>query len=171
MGNVNAKLSLAHRRAGLTNGDASPEAIDARRESALHHLIHLRRWRNFLASPLFRLPTELILKIFAHAVELDDLFWLALTAVCHWLREILISSSQLWSAVGFVSVRFANLFLERCNFDPHALFVTDSKISPGADAEREMLWEELEGRTMSNLHFLVFRGSEKGFNHRVFGLL
>lgn len=58
------------------------EAIDVRRESALHHLVQLRRWKN-LFSLLFRLPTELTLKICVHAVEFDGLFRLALTAICH----------------------------------------------------------------------------------------
>lgn len=147
------------------------EAIDARRESALHHLIHLRRWRNLFACPLFRLPTELILKIFVHAVEFDDLFWLVITAICHRLREILVSSSRLWSAIDFGSPRLAKLFLERCKFNPNLLFITDSKIPRGTDAEKATLWEELEGRTLDNLCFLMFQGSRKKFNLRVADLI
>jgi hypothetical protein len=48
------------------------DAVNASIESTLQRLYHLRRRRNFLASPLLRLPTELILKIFVHAIELDD---------------------------------------------------------------------------------------------------
>ena len=98
------------------------EAIDVRRESALHHLVQLSRWKNLFSSLLFCLPTELILKICVHTVEFDGLFRLALTAICHQLRETLISSPQFWNTVDFSSARFAKLFLERCKFDPHALF-------------------------------------------------
>jgi len=46
------------------------DAIDANQERTLHHLIRLRRWRNILSFPLFRLPAELIFDIFAHALDL-----------------------------------------------------------------------------------------------------
>jgi hypothetical protein len=48
------------------------DAVNADIESTLQCLCHLRRHRNLLTSPLLRLPTELILKIFVHAIELDD---------------------------------------------------------------------------------------------------
>jgi len=48
------------------------DAVEASIESALHHVRHLRRRRNILASPLLRLPTELILKIVEHGIEPAD---------------------------------------------------------------------------------------------------
>lgn len=47
-------------------------AVEANIESTLQRLYHLRRHRNSLASPLLRLPTELILIIFERAIEPDD---------------------------------------------------------------------------------------------------
>ena len=61
----------------------------------LHH--RLFRNQNLLASPLLRLPTELVLKILEHAVEPDDESLplprsgptlLVLTAICHELQNI-----------------------------------------------------------------------------------
>lgn len=147
------------------------QVVDAGREPVLRHVACLRRQRNFIASPLFRLPTELILKIYMHAVDDDDLRWLALTAICHQLRKTFISSPRLWGVVDFRFARLAKLFLERCNFDPHLISVTDSKYVPCTDVEREELWEELDGRTLNNLRFLLFTGSEMEFNGRVVVLL
>ena len=89
-----------------------PDATDASTEYTLHPSIHLSRRRNLLASPLLRLPTELILKIFVHAVELDGddddsddnggdghgnhgQLLLIITVICHQLRETGIASPQL----------------------------------------------------------------------------
>jgi hypothetical protein len=145
------------------------ETIGVERESALHYLTNLRRW-NLLTSPLFRLPTEVILRIFAHTVELDDQSWLALTAICHRLREISISCSRLWGTVDFSSpVHVIKMFLERCNFDPHVFLATD--LYPSVEADRVTMWEELQGRTMGNLRSLVFQGSEQRFDRRVLDLL
>ncbi|KAF9650789.1 hypothetical protein BDM02DRAFT_1254878 [Thelephora ganbajun] len=149
------------------------DAIDVKRELVLHHLIHLRRWRNIIASPFFRLPTELILDIFVHAVELNRRarFWVILTAVCHRLREMLIHSSLPWSVVDTDSIRLAKLFLERNRFDPHVLFATNYSWFPKVNTRRAALWEELEGRTFNNLRLLVFRGPRREFDHRVVDLL
>jgi hypothetical protein len=146
------------------------EAIDTKRELAFRHLIHLRRWRNLNAFPLFRLPTELILGIFGLAVKLYGLrFWLILTAICHPLREMLIHSPLPWRVIDTDSVPLANLFLERSKFDPHVLFTKswDPSITPS----RVSFWEQLEGRTFNNLRFLIFRGQKAGFERDIAGLL
>ena len=149
------------------------DAIDTKLDLALHHLIVLRQWRNLLASPLFCLPTELILEIFVHAVELNGgvRFWVTLTAICRILRELLIHSSLPWRVVNFSSIHLAKLFLERCKFNPLVLFATNYKWSISVEAGRAALWEELEGRTFNNLRFLLFQGSRHEFNHRVVDLL
>lgn len=87
--------------------------VDTNMEPSLRHSFHLQWRRNFLASPLLRLPTELILEIFAHAIGLDEgdqpslnydnssssdksgPTLLVLTSICHQLREIGIASPQL----------------------------------------------------------------------------
>jgi hypothetical protein len=161
-------------------------AVNASIESTLQRLYHLRRHRNFLASPLLHLPTELILKIFVHAIKLDDHdSWpsddggpmqLVLTAICHQLREIGITSLQLWNAVDLVIPPIAELFLERCKYDPLTLVMTLSVaerssmyrvIVPGQEA----LWEQLEGRTFNNLRSIVFEATPSVITHRILGVL
>ena len=52
--------------------------VEADIESTLQRLYHLLRRRNFFASPLLRLPTELILKIFRHVIEQDDKWYIGI---------------------------------------------------------------------------------------------
>ena len=96
-----------------TQGDHESDVVEASTESTLQRSCHLRRLRNFLASPLLRLPTELVLKIFVHTTEPDDdasdsdsssssndgPTLLVLTASCHQLREMGITCPGLWSTV------------------------------------------------------------------------
>ena len=149
--------------------------IDAKRELVLHHLIHLRRWRNLVVPPLLRLPTELILDISVVAVKLSYRgfrFWVNLTAICHRIREMLIYSPFLWRIINADSIPLAKLFLKRCNSNPPALFVTDHLfLSRPTRTDKTEFWEELEGRTLDNLRFLMFRGLKNEFEHRVVDLL
>ena len=165
-----------------TQGGHDSDAVDVSMESTPHHSIRLRRRRNFLTSPLLRIPTELILDIFAHVIDTesndDGPLMLVLTAICHQLREIGVTSPQLWSTVDLTTPPIAELFLERCEYDPHALIwsqFTSERRSPyfTANPEREVLWEKLEGCTLNNLRSLVFeRGDSKHeFTRRIFGVL
>ena len=142
------------------------------------HAIHPSRDLN-LESPLLCLPTELILEIFAHSIELDSsdgdddhrrhlrrrrcrLQPLVLTAICHHLRETGIASPQLWSTVDLTTPLLAELFLERCYHDPHTLMKF-----PSASERLSMypvenpIWEKLEGRTFNGLRSIVFEGTSK----------
>ena len=130
----------------------NPGAVDAS-VSNPRHSVHLRRRGNLLV-PLLRLPTELILKIFAHAIESKgngdhdhddwanydddddddhhhhhhhlDIPLLVLTAICHQLREIGTASPQLWNTVDFTTPSIAKLFLKRCEYNPRIILVKDS---------------------------------------------
>jgi hypothetical protein len=136
--------------------------------------MHLRQWRNFVSAPLLRLPTELILDIFVLTLKISYRgfrFWVTLTAICHRIRDVLVYSPSPWRIINADSTPLAKLFLERCNFDPHALFVMDRLSTPsprGRDKTR--FWEGLEGRTFDSLRFFMFRGLKEEFEHRVFDL-
>ena len=165
-----------------------PDAADASTEYTLHPSIHLSRRRNLLASPLLRLPTELILKIFAHAVELDGdngdddddgnhgQLLLIITVICHQLRETGIASPQLWSTIDLTTPLIAELFLERCKYDPHTLIksLPASENIPGYSVKnprRDALWKKLQGRTFNRLCSIVFEGSQHEFALMVVGIL
>jgi hypothetical protein len=158
------------------------DAVNASIESTLQRLYHLRRRRNFLASLLLCLPTELILKIFGHAIELvevdssssdDGPTQLVLTAICHQLREIGIASSQLWSTANLTISRIAELFPRRCKYDPHTLITviksgsTHLAMIPGGKIPRE----KLVGCTFKNLRSIVFEVTPSDITRRVIGVL
>ena len=156
------------------------DAVDAGTESTLKRSIHLRRHRNFLASPLLRLPTELTLNVFAYAIEIESdnnrPVLLVLTAICHKLREIAVASSQLWGTVDLTNPSIAELFLERCKYDPHTLKRSStasermSKYLVG-DPRRDAVWEKLEDCTFNGLQSIVFEGTQREFIVRVVGIL
>ena len=149
----------------------------------------LRRHRNSVASPLLRLPRELILNIFERAIEPDDdddsisrmppegrPAILLLTAICHELREVGITTPKLWGRVDLTVPSLANLFLQRCNYDPHVLEKTPSAYekehsSRTEDPNIEAVWSQLEGRAFKNLRSLVFRGTSSEFGRRVAPIL
>lgn len=154
---------------------------DADTKSTHQPSIHLLRNKNFLSSPLLRLPTELTLKIFGHTIDWGPgLSSLVLTAICHQLREVGIAFPQLWNVVNFTTPPLVKLFLERCDYDPRALLITESQLSPGGwgSARRTVheqrwdgVWLGLKGRTFNNLHSLVFEGIPKSFTDLVVGVL
>ena len=171
------------------------EAIDARIESTLRRLIRLRRQRNFLASPLLRLPTELVLKIFMHTIgsagdhppllgddnpsssENDGPTLLVLTAICRQLREIGMASTQLWSTVDLTIPPIAELFLERCKYDPRTIVWSQSaseRRSTQGSLENPgmgVVWKKLKDCTFNNLRSIVFEGLPHEFAYRLSGVL
>lgn len=177
----------------ITQDEHDLDTVDPNAESTLHRPIHLRRRRNLLASPLLRLPTELILKVFKHAINFwagmsppydDSASPLTLTAICHQLREVGITFPQLWSTVNFTTPSITELFLERCEYDPHILLATESQSTsrtsnPGwpsmhylvEDPRWKAVWEMLEGRTFNNLRSLAFEGTPHDFVNRIVGII
>jgi len=155
--------------------------VDTGIESALHSSIHLFRRRNLIASPLLHLPTELILKVFAHAIEPDDdndddnrgPFLLVLTAICHQLREIGIASPQLWRTVDLTTPLIAKVFLERCEYEPHTItkFMSASEAEPMKNPRGDALWDELQGRRFNKLRSIVFGGPRHELTRKVVGIL
>ena len=163
------------------------------------YLYHQRRHRNLLSSPLLRLPTEIIIKIFESTIDQahnpgDDGDYgdssnagnghncddgspipgdnltkpLILTAICHKLRGIGITTPYLWSTVDLGDPFLAGLFLERCGYDPHTLIISTPGWRSAYSAEDPPApWAQLEGRVFNNLHSLVFEGVPSDFNRVV----
>jgi len=105
-----------------------------------HHLAHFHRWKNPFVYPLFHLPEEPILGIFAHArsssgradFERIDLFFLSLE--CH---PLLFHS-------------FGRTVPQMVQIQPSDTLRNELQTVP---------WWELEGGTFNNPRFLLFRGS------------
>ena len=127
---------------------------------------------NFRSSPLLRLPTELILKIFEHTIDWGPgLSSLVLTAICHELREVGITFPPLWNVVNFTTPPLVELFLQRCSYEPRTILITESQLVPEGrsshnlvhDPRWEALWEKLEVHTFNDLQSLVFEGVPRTF--------
>lgn len=151
-------------------GEGEFVAIEANAGSSLQRLCRLRRYRDFLASPLLRLLMELILKIFKQAILDNDndgsssassgshFVLLVLIAICYKLRKIGTTASwHLWSTVDLAFPSLSGLFLERCNYDPHLIIIRPSpqQIYPIKNSGGDVLLQ-LEGRTFNNLCALFF---------------
>ena len=137
---------------------------------------HPRRYPNSPTSSLLRLPTELILKIFEHAIESESGLLLILTSICRELREIGVTAPYLWSTVCLAIPLLGELFLERCNYDPHTLIVSRSTRErqhphKNWDPRRETVWLRLEGCAFKNLRSLVFEGTPPEFERRAVPIL
>ena len=157
-------------------------AVEASIET-IQHSSHPRGHREFPPFPLLRLPTELILKIFEHAIESGgsplgserDPTLFVLTAICHELREIGITAPHLWSTVNLTNPPCAEIFLERCNHNPRILIIPQSTrerlyLHTPSDP-REAIWLQLEGCAFNNLHSLTFEGTLFEFERRVVPIL
>jgi len=152
---------------------------DTDEESALHRSVQPCRRRNALASPLLRLPTELIFQIFEHAIEIKSVHrrpvLLVLTSTCHQLRGTGIAYPRLWATVDLTNPLMAELFLERCGYNPHTLirFMSESEktMGPVQNPRRDALWEKLGGCSFDGLRSIVFEGTEREFACSVVGIL
>ena len=167
-------------------------------EPTLSRLYHLRRQRNSIASPLLRLPTELILHIFEYAIEPeggsdndddDDSYigdgddddistWpkdgptlVVLVSICHKLREIGITTPRLWGTVDLTIPSIAELSLKRCKYDPR--IIIQSRYARRSQSIRRVqaVWAQLEGRAFNNLRNLAFKGNSPEFERRVVPIL
>ena len=157
--------------------------VEADTESSPQQFYHRR---NFVTSPLLRLPAELVVKIFEHVVELDNHNppspWeirpalLVLTAACQEHRNIGITIPLLWSIVDLTIPPLAELYLQRCNYDPHILkrfssIRENQSLGLIEDPRRKAVWAQLEGRVFKNLHSLEFRGMSSELEQRVVPIL
>src|ERR1700753_3056548 len=166
-----------------TQGEDGFVTVEADTESSPQQFYHRR---NLVTSPLLRLPAELIIKIFEHVVERDNHNppspWeirpalLVLTAVCQELRNIGITIPRLWGTVDLTIPPLAELYLQRCNYDPHILKRFSShrenqSLGLIEDPRREAVWAQLEGRLFKNLHSLEFRGMSSELEQRIVPIL
>ena len=172
---------------------ARDELIETTLEPIPQPMCLQRYRRNAHSSPLLRLPTELILEIFERTAGPDndpsddvdryhalsslednpkDL--LALTAVCHELRNIGIATPHLWRTVDLTIPPLAELFLERCDYNPSTLILSQSVRKKGLFRllkATEAIRLQLEGRSLNNLRSLLFEGAPSQFELNIVPIL
>ena len=109
-------------------------------ETALVHMKRLLRLRNFLCSPLLRLPTEIIIRILSFVMAGLDSWpcrgiWESIYNTCHYILRIMRSATELWWKVDYESTGPAQYIFARSKGDPQFIFsdlrsMVDERLSP-----------------------------------------
>jgi len=70
----------------------------------LIHLKRLLRLKNWLSSPLLRLPTEVIVHILSYIMEDGEhSIWQSVFSTCHHIRDVMNNATELWQKATFLS--------------------------------------------------------------------
>ena len=70
--------------------------------AVLIHLKKLLRLKNWLRSPLLRLPTEIIVQILSYITE-NGREWQSVFSTCYHIRDVMNNAAELWQKANFVS--------------------------------------------------------------------
>jgi len=142
----------------------------AKRETTLNHFIHLSR-RDLLASPLFHLPTELILKI--SCTQSNSM----ISSGRPPQQPVIKSEGYYHLPPGYGALPTSprsilpSCPLNNAVFDPPHTSRNGFQVASGAGVMRETLWEGLGSRTLNNPRVFVSQDPEKKFDNRIFDLL
>ena len=96
-------------------GDATLEKIENEVAAVLIHKTELLRFKNWLRSPLLRLPAEIVTHILSDIMEdIDHPYdWRQVFTTCHRIHTIMCTSSELWWKADFVLDKGAHLAFAR----------------------------------------------------------
>lgn len=100
------------------------ENTDKELTAAVLHLKGLLQAKNWLRSPLLRLPPELIVHIISYAMEetAHSSVWRPIAGTCHHIRNLMCTSTELWRRADFTSDRLAIFTFERSQGNLEAIF-------------------------------------------------
>ena len=95
--------------------------------AVLVHMAKLLRTRNWLCSPLLRLPTEVIIHILSFvmtglAPSSHCHPWKPVQLICHRIRRIMCDAVELWWGIDCRYTRTAHFILARSEWDPQLIF-------------------------------------------------
>lgn len=107
-----------------TNTTTRLEKTDRELAAGVLHLKKLLQARNWLRSPLLRLPTEVIVHILSYIMveTVHSSVWQPITRTCHHIRKVMCTSTELWRWADFKSDRLATLAFERSQGNLEAIF-------------------------------------------------
>lgn len=100
--------------AGGTPRSALLPALDRANDFMRQTMCHRLGFRNLLASPIFRLPPEILSRIFfiyadsENHAELFSLSWTTLLTVCRRWRDVCIDFPKLWSYIHIPDIPSSN---------------------------------------------------------------
>jgi hypothetical protein len=90
------------------------EKTDTKFAAATLHLKKLLRAKNWLCSPLLRLPPEIIIHILSYMMEetAHSSVWRPIISTCHHIRKLMCTSNELWRRADFTSDKLAMFAFE-----------------------------------------------------------
>ena len=141
--------------------------------SALVHMKKLLRYRNWLCSPLLRLPTEIIVRILSFVMARLDSFlstrpWGSVYLTCHHIHRIMCNTAELWWRVDCAYTKTAHFIFTLSKGDPRVL-LSDlrSMEEDRLNAIGEMLdhWRDRQTFQGHRLRTLDFHGSPSSFSN------
>ena len=93
--------------------------------AVLVHLTKLLRLKNWLCSPLLRLPAETIAHILSYIMEYVDCpsVWRPIFSTCHRIYSIMCTATELWWKIDCARVGVAHLTFLRSNGSPRVMTV------------------------------------------------
>jgi hypothetical protein len=120
--------------------EKSAEKTENEVEAVLIHLKKLLRLKNRLRSPLLRLPIEIIVHILSHTMEDAEhsSVWWSVLSICHHIRNITCTATELWQKANFTLDRHALLAFMRSQGNLRAITV-DLWCDQGGDYVRNAL--------------------------------
>jgi len=95
--------------------DATMEGTENEVAGMLVHLKKLRYLKNWLRSPLLRLPTETVVHILSYIMEDAEhpSVWRPIFSTCYRIHNIMSTTTELWRKADFTSDRLAHLAFAR----------------------------------------------------------
>lgn len=141
--------------------------------AALVHKARLLRFRNWLCSPLLRLPTEIIVRILSFIMaELDSFMhrtpWRPIHLICHRIRRIMCDAAEVWWRVDCACIIPARFIFAWSRGDPRVILsdlrsMEEHRLSP---IEKTLdHWKDKQGFRGHRLRTLKFYGSVSSFDH------
>jgi len=93
--------------------------------TVLVHLIVLLRIKNWLISPLLRLPTEIIVHILSYIMEdvVPSSVWRPIFSTCHRIHNIMCVTAKLWRKADFALDKLAHIAFLRSQGNLEAITV------------------------------------------------
>ena len=102
------------------------EKTDNAVAAALVDMKKLLRLRNWLHSPLLRLPTEVIVHILSYIMEYpgcSSSIWRPIFSTCHHIRVVMHTATELWGQMNFTLDRLAHLVFAKSRGNLQAITV------------------------------------------------
>jgi hypothetical protein len=141
--------------------------------AALVHMKKLLHVRNWLCSPLLRLPAEIIVRILSYIMARLDSYshphaWMPIYRTCHHIHSIMRSATELWWMVDFTHGKKTHLVFVRSKGSPRVILSDLRSMSEERLSGIERLldrWKDGLGLRGHRLHTLEFYGGPPSFRH------